>query len=148
MKFQKSSDDKWEPETNVPSENELRFSDPRVDPIKIFVLFLRKDLPRAVKICQGLCGKSITPDEKCMLVKSCGTSHWSDKNTGQEMSKFGPMYIHFNEKCLINFDCDRYYGPGSRFDYERIEVGLITQALLNKVEKEFLTQLGVAFLQQ
>ena len=81
-----------------------------------------------------------------MLVKSCGTSHWTDRKTGQEMSKFGPMYIHFNEKCLINFDTDRYYGPGAKFDYKRIEIGVKTQTSLTKVEKEFLGDPRVTFL--
>ena len=53
--------------------------------------------------CQGNCGKKI--DQKdTMLIKSYGTSRWTDKKTGKEMSKHGPMYIHFNEHCLKKID--------------------------------------------
>ena len=123
MKFHKSSDDKWETATNDPSKN---------------------DLPRAVKRHQGLCGKSITPDEKCMLVNSSVISCWIDKN--KKCQNLDQCISIFNEKCLINFD--RYYCPGATVDYKRIEVGLKTQASLNKVGKEFLIQLGVAFVRQ
>lgn len=128
------------------SQIHLRFSDPRIDPEKQFELHFRKDLPRLIKKCQGMCGKTIKPDSNDMVIKSYGTSTWTDRSSGTERSKFGPMYIHFNQKCLENFDSEKHYGPGSRFDYRRVQVNKETQDTLKESEKKFLTDLGVTFL--
>ena len=79
-------------------EISMRFADPDMNLKKRFELHLRKDVPRLVHRCQGNCGKQITED--CFLVvKSFGTSRLTDKN-GNERSKFGPMYLHFEKNCL------------------------------------------------
>ena len=81
-----------------------------------------------------------------MLVKSYGTSSWTERKTGQERSKFGPMYIHFISKCLEHFDGENYYGPRKRFDYKKIQVDKNTQEKLKEAEKAFLINLGVTSL--
>ena len=35
-----------------------------------------------------------------MIIRSYGTSIWTSKVTGREDYKYGPMYLHFHEKCL------------------------------------------------
>ena len=35
-----------------------------------------------------------------MLIKNYGTTRWTDKKTGKEMSRYRPTYTHFNETCL------------------------------------------------
>jgi len=130
----------------VPEESS-RFQDPReAEQEKKFELHFRKDLPRLVKKCQGLCGKVIKPDDDDMLVRSYGTSTWTDRKTGSERSKYGPMYVHFNQKCLEMFDTANHYGPGNSFDFGRIEVDKTTKDKLNNAERALLDQLGVTFL--
>ena len=120
-----------------------RFQDPDQEQGKAFELHLRKDLPKLVKKCQGQCGKQIT--DKCfLLVKSFGTIHWTD-NSGNSCSRFGPMYIHFDRKCLEQFDTEESYGPSKRFDYSRITVAEKCKQQLKSDEKQFLTNLGIQF---
>ena len=73
----------------------MRFADPDMNLKKTFELHLLKDVPRLVHQCRGNCGMLITED--CFLVvKSLGTSRWTDTN-GNERSKFGLMYLHFEK---------------------------------------------------
>ena len=73
----------------------MRFADPDMNLKKTFELHLRKDVPRLVHQCRGNCRMQITED--CFLVvKSLGTSRWTDTN-GNERSKFGLMYLHFEK---------------------------------------------------
>ena len=92
-------------------QHNIRFQDPRASPPKEFVLFLRKHLPQNITKCQGRCGKSISNEDE-MIICSYGTSTWTNKVTGRGNSKYGPMNLHFNEKCLKNFGDENYYGPG------------------------------------
>ena len=39
---------------------EIRFSDPREDPLEIFEVHFRKNLPRSIEKCRGGCGVKIT----------------------------------------------------------------------------------------
>ena len=128
-------------------DSEIRFSDPRLSSKeKEFELHVRNNLPRQISKCQGRCGKKITPDDDLFLVRSYGTSSWTDKKTGRERSKFGPMYVHFNENCLTAYDSENHYGPGNKFDCKRVKVDAKTQQLLHGAEKAFLLKLGVTFL--
>ena len=52
-----------------------------------------------------------------MIIRSYGTSTWTNKVTGRENSNYGPMHLQFNEKCLKNLDDENYYGPGQAFNY-------------------------------
>ena len=124
----------------------VRFMDPRKEPETQFELHFRKDLPRLVTKCQGQCGVAIKPDEEGMLVRSYGTSSWTDRKTGASKSKYGKLYIHFNQKCLEAFDSKNFYGPGHQFDFKRIKVDKTTQEKLKDAERGLLNKLGVTFL--
>ena len=126
------------------AEQGLRFPDQRQVPEKAFELHLRKDLSRLIKKCQGMCGKVIWPDDDGKLVKSYGTSPWTDRKIGEE-PKFGSMYIHFNSQFLETFDREDNYGPKKRFDYKRIKVKNKTQEKLTEAEKEFLIKIVITF---
>lgn len=80
-----------------------------------------------------------------MLIKSYGTTRWTDKKSGKEMTKYGPMYIHFSEKCMKRFDDGKLYGPDESFDYSSITLTKETVTQLNEEEAVFLKNLGVNF---
>ena len=83
-----------------------------------------------------MCGKVIKPEENGMLVRTYGKSTWTDKViAGTERSKFGPMYVHFNQKCSET--CD-FYGPGNHFDYSRITIDTKTKEKLKNSESTLL----------
>ena len=63
---------------------------------------MKKDLSKLVKICQRNCGRVISNDE-VLVVKSYAMILWRETN-GTERSQFGPMYFHFEEKCLREHD--------------------------------------------
>ena len=88
-----------------------------------------KTVPR----CQGYCGKKITQIDG-MLIKTYGTTRWTDKSTGDEMSKYGPMYIHLNETCLKRHT-KKYYRPDEKFDYSIITLAQETSNNLSDEEK-------------
>ena len=90
-----------------------------------------------------MCGKMIKPEDDGLLVWTYGKISWTDKSTGAERSKFGPMYIHFNQKCLEN--SENFYGPSKRFDYSRITIDDKTKEKLNKSEVALLKNLGIKF---
>lgn len=124
---------------------EIRFQDPRNPPEKMFELFFRKNLSRAIKKCQGNCGKKITPEEPTMLVKTFGQSKWTDVKTGKEKTKYGAMYLHFEAECLKAYDSGTFYGIAKDFDYKRVTIDKANQAELNDKEKDLLLKLGVRF---
>ena len=66
------------------AEQGLRFPNPRQVPEKALELHLTKDLPRLIKIYQGMSGKVIRPDDDGMTVKSDKISMWKDRKTVQE----------------------------------------------------------------
>ena len=51
-----------------------------------------------------------------MVVGSYGRITWTDKSTGKEKAKFGPMYIHFHENYLKNFS-ETFSAPGQSSDF-------------------------------
>ena len=63
-----------------------------------------------------------------MLIKSFGTTTWTDAKTGCEKSKFGPQYIHFVDDC---------------FNHGHITVDSVTLTFLNEDKKKLLQDLGV-----
>ena len=75
-------------------------------------------------------------------MKSYGTIQWRETNR-TEQSRFGSMYIHFQEKCLRGYDKDRYYEPGKTFDYSVIRVDEKCLTQLSNAEKNFLKNLGL-----
>ena len=65
-------------------QHNIRFKDPRVSPPKEFVLFLRKHLPKNITKSLGRCDKSIGNEDE-MIIRSYGTSTWTNKVTGREI---------------------------------------------------------------
>lgn len=125
-------------------EEGARFLDPREKQVKQFEIYFRNSLPRSIKRCHGMCGKVINPEDDGLLVRTYGKTTWTDKSTGAERSKFGPMYVHFNQKCLENSDSENFYGPSKSFDYSRIKIDDKTKEKLNKTEKVLLKSLGMS----
>ena len=130
---------------NVATE-EVRFPDPRKSTPEVFELHFRKNIPRQITKCQGMCGKKITPDDNGLLVRTYGTTTWTERGNGREMSKYGPMYIHFSCSCLKAFDSKNYYGVNDTFDYQRTIVEKNVQVELRNGEREMLLKLGVKFV--
>ena len=120
------------------------FSPHRVNPPKAFTLHLRRLLSKSISRCQGKCGKKIDGDDS-LIVKSFGTSTWTDAKTGIEKSRYGAMYIHFRDSCLKSFDEDTFYQAGDEFAYNRITVDTVTAAELNEEEKLELRRYGINF---
>ena len=56
------------------------------------------------KCSNYMCGKKITRDDNGLLVRTYGTTTWTERGSGREMSKYGPMYIHFSCRCLKAFN--------------------------------------------
>ena len=123
-------------------QHNIRFQDPRVSRPKDFLLFYRKYLPKNTTKCQGRCGKSIGNEDE-MIIRSYGTRTWTNKVTGRENSKYDPMYLPFNEKCLKNFDNENYYGPGQAFNYSVVKVNPKSKGDLNLAEIDLPRKLGI-----
>ena len=66
------------------------------------------------------------------------------KRRGKEMTKYGPMFKHFNETCLKRHT-KKYYRPDKKFDYSIIILADETRNDLSDEEKDFLTELGIKF---
>ena len=116
----------------------ISFSDPREQAEKEYELPLRAKLPKSVSKCQGKCGKPIKKDD-VLVVKSYGKISWTDKNTGQERQKFGPMYIHFKEDCLKTFS-DKVYAPGESFDFGKIKIDSKSRNEVTKTDMDFFSR--------
>ena len=114
----------------------------REEPVQMFELNLRLFLPKAVPRCQGNCGKKITQND--MLIKTYLTTRWTDKKTGKEMSRHGPIYKHFNEICLKRHT-KQYYRPDKKFNYSTVTLADETRNNLSDEKKYFLTELGIKF---
>ena len=115
----------------------------REEPVQMFELNLRQFLPKTMSRYQGNCGKKITQNDG-MLIKTSGTTRWTDKKTGKEMSKYGPMYTHFNETCLKGHT-KKYYRPDEKFDHSIITLADETCNNLSHEEKYFLIGLCIKF---
>ena len=77
-----------------------------------------------------------------MIVRSYGRITWTDKSTGKEKAKFGPMYMHFHENCLKNFS-ETFYTPGQSFDFLKIKIDSKTHKKLMEADKTLLSSLGM-----
>ena len=104
----------------------------------MFGLNLRQFLLKTVSRCQGNCGKKITQNDG-MLIKTYGTTTQTDKKTRKEMSKYEPMYIHFNKTYLKRHANKQ---PDEKFDFLLADE---TRNNLSDEEKYFLTELGIKF---
>ena len=68
-----------------------------------FELFFRSLVPRLVEKCQGNCGRKLSQsnEEDYLLIKSNGPTTFLVN--GEERTKVGPQYVHFNQKCLKEY---------------------------------------------
>ena len=81
-----------------------------------------------------------------MLVKSFGDVSYYDKQTGKHTVKKGNHYIHFEEKCLKNYDAvqtNHFYGPDEDFQYGKITLDTKTKEQLSQSDVDFLNNMGV-----
>ena len=115
----------------------------REEPVQMFELNLRQFLPKTVSRCQGNCGKKITQNDG-MLIKTYGTTRWIDKKTENKMTKYGPMYIHFNETYLKRHT-KKYYRPDEKLDYSIITLADELRNNLSDEQKDFLIGLSIKF---
>ena len=95
------------PCTQLCSQN-IRFAYLTEKAKKVFKLYLRKNVPRSVWKRQG-CRKRITAEDPPMIISLIGESWWTDKMTGKEISRVGPMYVHFNQDCLEQSDTENFF---------------------------------------
>ena len=95
-------------------EQGLRFPGSHQVPEKTFETVIKKDLPRLIKKCEGMCDKVIRPDDDGLLVQSYGTSMQADRKTGQKIQVWFNVF-HFNLQYLETFGRENDYGPGKRF---------------------------------
>ena len=77
-----------------------------------------------------------------MGVRSYGRITGTDKTTGKQKVKFGPMYIHFRENCLKNFS-ETFYATGQSFDFSKIKIDPKTKEKLTEADKTLLLSLGI-----
>ena len=72
-----------------------------------------------------------------MIIRSIGENWWTDKTTGKEMSRVGPIYMNFNQNL---------YGSCKRFDVSRITINEDNHKELNEKERNELRDLDITFL--
>ena len=78
-----------------------------------------------------------------LIVKSYGKKSWTDKNNWNRKEKYGPMYIHFTNECLENYDSDNYNAPGESFPFSDIKVDPNNKAKLREADKVYLHNMGI-----
>ena len=120
----------------------ISFEDPRVEPDTLFELYIRSDLSKLVAKCRGQCGRPITQKHQ-LVVKSAGVLRYVEK--AKEVVRNGPLFIHFKDKCLKDYDTKNYYAPGEPFNYKQITVSESAKKKLNATDKALLRSLGVDF---
>ena len=101
----------------------------------MFELNLRQVLPKTVSRCQGNCRKKITENDG-MFIKSYRTTRWTDKKTGKETSKWGPMYKNFNKTYKLKNTTGQ--------TKDSITLPDKIRNLLDE-EKDFLTAIGIKY---
>ena len=119
----------------------ISFRDPRATAEKEFELHHRINLPKSVSKCQGNCGRPIKVEE-VMVVRSYGRITWTDKSTGKEKAKFGPMDMLIHGNCLKNFS-ETFYALGQSFDFSTKKIDPKTQEKLTEEDKTLLLSLGI-----
>ena len=119
----------------------ISFRDPRATAEKEFELHHHINLPKSVSKCQGNCGRPIKVEE-VMVMRSYGRITWTDKSTGKEKAKFGPMDILIHGNCLKNFS-ETFYALGQSFDFSTKKIDPKTQEKLTEEDKTLLLSLGI-----
>ena len=129
------------PSSQASSSQCISFEDLRQGRETIFELHLRSELPKKISRCRGNCHKTITQSDR-LLVRSYGISSWLDPKTGEERSRHGPLYIHFQDNCLKAYDSKNYYAPNELFNYQQIKLDEETRKKLFDVDIVHLQHLG------
>ena len=81
-----------------------------------------------------------------MIIRTYGSSSYTDKESGENKCKYGPLYIHFQGKYLKAFDSEIFYLPNESLDYSSIVVDKDTLDCLKRSEKNLLSQMGVKLI--
>ena len=86
-------------------EKRARIDDANVQPQVPHVLFSRHLVPRLVPKYQRNCGINPKPsdNEDYLVVKSHGSTTFTVN--GEEKTRSGPQYVHFNNVCLKEYAC-------------------------------------------
>ena len=105
-----------------------------------------KTSPDLIRKFQWRCGKRITAEDPPIIIRSTGESWWTDKTTGKEISRVGPMYVHFNQNCLEQFETEKFYYAAKRFDLSRMIINEDNYKELHEKERKELRDLGITFL--
>ena len=93
--------------------------------------------------CRGNCREAITQDRR-LLVRSLGVSHWRDTVTHEPKSRYGPLYIHFKDDCLKAYDKVNYYAPNESFHYAQIKLNPDSKRELSDADLAYLSNLGIS----
>ena len=120
----------------------ISFEDARQGRETIFELHLRSELPKKISRCRGNCHKTITQSDRS-LVRSYGISSWLDQKIGEQRSRHGPLYIHFQDNYLKAYDSKNYYAPNELFNYKQIKLDEETRKKLSDVDLIYLQDLGI-----
>ena len=112
-----------EKEKQLNESSRIQFKDPGKPHQIICQLHLRSLVPTLVKKCQGNCGELLVPWDKedYLLIKSFRKSHYIDKNRKGE-SKYGPLYVHFQNECLKEYTNRVHQVQYNSFPYNLIEI--------------------------
>ena len=105
-----------------------------------------KTSPDLIPKCQWRCGKRITAEDPPTIIRSTGESWWTDKTTGKEISRVRPMYVHFNQNCLEQFETEKFYYAAKRFDLSRMITNEGNYKELHEKERKELRDFGITFL--
>ena len=115
----------------------ISFEDSHQGRETIFEPHLRSELPKKISRCRWNCGKTITQSDP-LLVRLYGISSWLDQKTGEQRSRHGPLYIHFQDNCLKAYDSKNYYAPNELFNYKQIKLDEETRKNLSDVDIIYL----------
>ena len=94
---------------------------------------------RFVEKCQGNCGQKLSQsnEEDSLLTKSNGPTMFLVN--GEERTKVGPQYVHFNQKCLKEYPHRKHNVQLEEFPHEHI---IVDRETLNRLTDEECTCLS------
>ena len=117
----------------------------RETPSKEYVLFLRRLLPQSVSKCQGDCFRRIGSAD-LLVVRTYGTTVWNDVKTGQQRTRKGHLYVHFQDECLKRYEKkENEKEEIANFDFGKIKVDPKSLDAFSNDEKEWLKSFNIKF---
>ena len=102
----------------------------------------RENVSKLVRSCKANCPVSILLTDR-FVVNSPGEYSFYDKKAKTTTTKFGARYIHYQDKCLKNFDTANFYAPHENFRYEQMTIDPASKVMLEPDEVTFLAELGI-----